>query len=696
MPRQLPLMSRRLAFALVVMLLAAAAQARAQARAQTPAADATFTRDIAPILIDKCGTCHRPDGPGPFSLLTYADARARARLIADVTRSGYMPPWKPEPGHGALVGERRLTKEEIERIGRWVEGGARQGDPAAMPKLPHWPAGWQSGEPDLVLTLPEYEVPASRESVLNVFRNFAVAVPDIGTRHVRALEFRPGSSSVHHANIFVDRTTTSRRLDDDDPLPGYKGLIPHTAVFPEGHFLGWTPGQAPPLQQDAPTWRLEGGDNLLVQLHIEPTGKTERLKPTIGLYFAATPSPRTATMLRLGRQSIDIAPGNAEYVTTDSFVLPVDAHLLALQPHAHYRARTVRAWAELPGGEQRALLSIRSWDFRWQDQYRYVEPVFLPAGTRLHLRFVHDNSSGNPSNPDVPAKRVQWGFRSVDEMGDLWVQLMTRDENDRRVLTRDVSRKMSEEGIVGLEVQIAVTPDYKALRNDIALLYLELGRPAQAVAHFERVAQLEPASAAAHLNVGTALETAGDAVGAAVRYQEALRLDPNYAKAHYALGASLNRAGRFAEAMAPLERAIALDPQQPDAYYYLARASSAVNRPADAVRLLSRAVEIRPEWPEALAQLAWLLATEGDASVQNPAKAVQYGLRAAALTNHRDSSVLDSLAAAYAAAGRFDLATVTAEAALSASAPSDAPELAQQVRARLALYRAGRPVVVRR
>ena len=271
MPRQLPLMSRRLAFALVVMLLAAAAQARAQARAQTPAADATFTRDIAPILIDKCGTCHRPDGPGPFSLLTYADARARARLIADVTRSGYMPPWKPEPGHGALVGERRLTKEEIERIGRWVEGGARQGDPAAMPKLPHWPAGWQSGEPDLVLTLPEYEVPASRESVLNVFRNFAVAVPDIGTRHVRALEFRPGSSSVHHANIFVDRTTTSRRLDDDDPLPGYKGLIPHTAVFPEGHFLGWTPGQAPPLQQDAPTWRLEGGDNLLVQLHIEPT-----------------------------------------------------------------------------------------------------------------------------------------------------------------------------------------------------------------------------------------------------------------------------------------------------------------------------------------------------------------------------------------------------------------------------------------
>src|SRR2546422_6601600 len=68
----------------------------------------TFTKDIAPILFNHCAVCHRPGQPGPFSLLDYNDARKRAKQIAEVTTSRYMPPWLPEPGYGEFADSRRL------------------------------------------------------------------------------------------------------------------------------------------------------------------------------------------------------------------------------------------------------------------------------------------------------------------------------------------------------------------------------------------------------------------------------------------------------------------------------------------------------------------------------------------------------------------------------------------------------------
>ena len=228
--------------------------------AQAPA-EVTFSRDIAPIVFAKCANCHRPDGSAPFSLVTFADAVAHGRQIVAVTKSRYMPPWRPEPGFGEFAGERRLTDDEIALIDRWVASGAREGEKSlCLPPAPKWSAGWQVGQPDLVLTLPEYIVPATGET--DLYRNFVIDVPSVlgvGSRYVRGLEFLPGNTNVHHANIFVDRTSASRKLDDEDPQAGYTGLIPNAAMFPDGHFLGWTPGQAPPLAPEGLAWRLDDG-----------------------------------------------------------------------------------------------------------------------------------------------------------------------------------------------------------------------------------------------------------------------------------------------------------------------------------------------------------------------------------------------------------------------------------------------------
>src|SRR5258706_2046740 len=114
----------------------------------------TYNRDIAPILNRRCVSCHRADEAGPFPLTSYSDAAKRAPLIAQVTASRYMPPWKPEPGYGDFEGARSLTQAEIDTIGRWARAGAPQGSPADLPPLP---ATRQTklAQPDLTVQMPQ-------------------------------------------------------------------------------------------------------------------------------------------------------------------------------------------------------------------------------------------------------------------------------------------------------------------------------------------------------------------------------------------------------------------------------------------------------------------------------------------------------------------------------------------------------------
>jgi mono/diheme cytochrome c family protein len=385
----------------------------------------TFTRDIAPIVFSACASCHRAGGPGPFSLTTYQQVRQRATQIARVTGSRFMPPWKVEPGVGHFVGQRNLTPEELALIDRWAREGAPEGDRAALPPLPKWPDGWLLGSPDLIVSPEETYVLQAQPT--DEFRIFAIRLPVTKRTYVRGIEFHPGNARVvHHANIRIDRSDATRRQDENDPLPGYDGLMPRSAEYPDGHFLGWTPGQVAPLVSSNLAWTLEPGSDLVVQLHLQPSGAVEQVRPEIGLFFSDRPPTRTPTILRLGSQGIDIPPGEPRYVIRDAYTLPVDVDLLAVQPHAHYGAREIRGTATLPDGTTRPVMHIKEWDFRWQHVYRGVEPIPLPKGTRLSMEYTYDNSSENLRNPQLPPARVYWGQRSKDEMGDLWFKCSRR------------------------------------------------------------------------------------------------------------------------------------------------------------------------------------------------------------------------------------------------------------------------------
>jgi tetratricopeptide (TPR) repeat protein len=566
--------------------------------------------------------------------------------------------------------------------------------------------------------MPEpFDVPAAGP---DVFRIFVIRIPTEAVRYVKAIEFMPGTRAVHHANMRLDETPASRHLDEQDPRPGYDGLLARTANFPDGYFFGWTPGQLPPASEDL-AWRLNPGTDMVLQLHLRPTGKAERVQATIGLYLASGPPTLTPAMLRLGKQNIDIPAGQSSYEVTDSYVLPVDVDVHGVQPHAHYRAKEVEGFATLPDGTRKELLYIRDWDFDWQDTYRYATPFSLPKGTTLSMRYTYDNSAANRRNPQLPPQRVHWGQNSSDEMGDFWIQVVPRTRADLDLLVREFRQKVFHEDILGYETMLRRMPDDVGLHDDLALLYLEVGRVDDAIVQFSESARLVPDKAAAHFNLGTALTVAGRTDQAIVRFRIALQLEPDYtpalnnlgsllaatgqleeastyyqrvlkiaprnAQALNNLGSVLVRLDRIDEALTFLRRALEINPNYPDAEYNTAHALALQRHHGEALPHYRKALALQLDWPPVLTEFAWLLAAHPDAGVRDPAQAIAFAERAVALTKKQDPASLDALAAAYAASGRFDQAVTTAQTAVELLNARGAHTAAAEISGRVVLYR---------
>ena len=390
-------------------LLLAAATVAAPVKPAAP----VFTRDIAPILYKHCASCHHQGEIAPFPLITYDDAKKRARLIADVTRTRQMPPWKPVPGYNHFVGERRLNDAEIQTIQRWVANGAPEGNPANLPAAPVFDAEWKLGKPDLIVQLREpFEVPADGQ---DVYECFIVPMNLTHDRYVRAVEFRPSNRRVvHHALLFTDWNMSAK--ESRYPCFGTVGLLPTLGLG------GWSPGMAPIQMLDGAAPPIQAGSKLVAQVHYHPDGKPEQEQFAVGFYFTDQAPVRRVVDVGLASKEIDIPPGDPHYVVRAHFTIPVAIDAVGIIPHAHLLCREMRGWAILPDGRKQWLLNLRDWDFNWQDQFQYAHPIRLPADSRLEMEFVYDNSAANPRNPNSPPKRVQWGPGTADEMAGLHVQ----------------------------------------------------------------------------------------------------------------------------------------------------------------------------------------------------------------------------------------------------------------------------------
>ena len=575
-------------------LTALALQCHSTSKPQRPSPAAnpqvTFNRDIAPIFYRYCANCHRPGEAGPFPLLTYKDAKSHARQIAAVTQSGFMPPWLPEPADFKLADELRLSEKQIALIAKWVEGGEIEGEPSELPPQPNFAPGWQLGQPDLVIKAEKpYLLPARGA---DQYWNFIFRTPVNQTRWLRAMEIRPGDKRlVHHANVLVDRTQ-SARLQESSPRAGFGGMeikIESEAFDPDSHFLFWKPGTVPYTEPEGMALRLDPGTDLVLNIHLQPSGKPEWIQPSLGLYFTARPATLFPMLLQLENdRKLDIPAGDNNFIVTDEFTLPEDVEVLAIYPHAHYLGKNLQAFAQFPDGTKKSLIRIPQWNLNWQAVYRYAAPVELPAGTVISMRYSYDNSDENPLNPNDPPKRVIGGNSSTDEMAHLWLQVLPRaassQTNDpRRILQEAMARHNVEknpadfeshynlaamlqargelaEAMKQYELALRLRPDNATANNAFAAANIAAGHPDTAMRYLAAALRSRPDYFDAHYNLGTALAIQGDFKGAVEHFRAAVRLNPEDANAEANLGGALAETGNWKEARLHLERALAIDP----------------------------------------------------------------------------------------------------------------------------------------
>lgn len=384
----------------------------------------TFTRDIAPIILSHCASCHRPGEAAPFSLLSYADVKKRAAQITEITGRRIMPPWKAD-SHGEFEGENRLTDDQAGLIRQWTDEGGLEGEAANLPTMPKFTPGWKLGMPDAELA-PEMNFSLGAEGG-DEFHTFLLPTNFPQDRYVSAVEVRPGNRAVvHHTIVSVDTLGTFRRLAKGS---GRKDFSRGIGV-PDGVLDIWTPGKIPERLPQGVGMLLPKGADVVIEIHYHRTGKPEKDRTKVGLYFAQGPVNKLLHVYGLRVLQLSIPPGDGDYHAEGQIPVLSDSTLLSIFPHMHQIGKSMTVTVTLPDRTQVPLVDVPDWDYTWQNTYRYKKPIKLPRGSLIKIAATYDNSAANPHNPNTPPKQIDWGEQTGDEMG-LVLLAFTMDAENR-------------------------------------------------------------------------------------------------------------------------------------------------------------------------------------------------------------------------------------------------------------------------
>jgi hypothetical protein len=415
-----------------------------------------FTRDIAPILQEKCQACHRPGYIAPMSLVTYEEARPWARAIKARVVARQMPPWHIDKTVGIqqFKNDRSLSDAEIDTIARWVDVGAPKGDMKDMPSPKVFPdeSKWNfaelyGGPPDLVISSPEYTTPAV---ALDAWYKPVVETGLTEPRWVRAIEIRPstieGRKVTHHAlaRLHQEEPEAERtNTDEEDVGPGL--------------FMEWAVGKQGELMRPGSGKLLLPGSKIVWDLHYHSVGEEIETSAELAIYlYPKGEEPKHRQVLGIfhaiqgGPRGLDIAP-NEVSVHQGFYVMKKAGRVENFQPHMHLRGKAMSMEAILPSGKTEILSHVDDFEFNWHVNYVYDENVapLLPKGTVLRFTSWHDNTAANKYNPD-PTQWVGWGDRTVDEMAHAWVNITYLEDAE---YLAEVEKRKAAEGETATELQ---------------------------------------------------------------------------------------------------------------------------------------------------------------------------------------------------------------------------------------------------
>ena len=454
-------MTRIITLAAVFAYVVGLASFTLKSGAGSSAEDVTFNKDVAPIFFKNCAECHRPGESAPFSALTYNDARPWAKSIREKVLSREMPPWHADPHTGEWSNDRRLSPEEIETIKAWVDQGAKEGDPKALPSAPKFIDGWTIGKPDLVMTMPEeFTLEASGP---DEYQYFEIETKFTEDKYVQMSEARPGNRKIVHHIIaliqpppkdgqprpkltkeeiekmrqqaekesiryregFLTRTKMDAPIHDDGcSLPnGGTGERPDGRGRDEDFTLlaGYAPGMNQAIWEPGMVKKIHAGSRIILQMHYSKVaGSIQKDRSSVGLIFARTPPQKELLTKGIANGYFLIPPGVERHRTTACWTAKEDLRIVTLMPHMHLRGIAMEYKAYYPDGRSEVLLNVPEYSFSWQTVYYAKKPIPIPKGTKIVVTGYFDNSTKNKFNPD-PTKSVRWGEPTYDEMLIGWI-----------------------------------------------------------------------------------------------------------------------------------------------------------------------------------------------------------------------------------------------------------------------------------
>ncbi len=359
------------------------------------AEDISYAEDIAPLLKQKCVTCHQKGGIGPFALSSFKRARGWADMIREVVMTRRMPPWQADPIHGTFDQDLSLSTDEQQMLLHWIEQGTPRGDGEDL-LAAFQPTGdrWVVGEPDFTIDIPDQKVPA--DGIVD-YRYIRMDSPFAEDTWIRGAEVRPGDrKALHHVIVYV--------------VPKKKNGDRHRRWL-----LGYAPGiESKPFPADTGVL-IRKDEQLLLELHYTSYGKETVDQTKIGLHRAdAVPSHTLHTGIFIDDE-IRIPAQHRNFGWSQTRTMDRDVVLYSLSPHMHFRGKSMRFELESPDGSVETLLSVPYYNFNWQHTYTLTSPRKLSKGSKLVLHAEWDNSERNPANPN-PDRVVTWGEQSFDEM----------------------------------------------------------------------------------------------------------------------------------------------------------------------------------------------------------------------------------------------------------------------------------------
>ncbi len=419
----------------------------------------TFSVHIAPLIYKNCTSCHRPGEAGPFNLLTYKDVSSRKQLIKTVTQSRFMPPWPADASYTHFVDEKVLTQDEIDLIGKWVEGGCLIGDSTKIPAPPVFPQGSQLGKPDLVIKLRDvYNIKGDVQDRFLLMR-VPYELPE--DTFIKTIEVVPGNRKLlHHVNaqllsydpkkskdVFKGNVVVDIN-DFPDKLEAYKtlGLSHDDGSFPmlTPSVTNYLPGVTPPIYPEGIGGfkMAKKGAIFLKDIHYGPSRKDTSDQTAFNVFFAKGLPERPTLEFQMGTYGVSpivpplVIPPDTVMTFRSSYTLPFNISVLTINPHMHLLGKKFLAYAVTTEGDTIPMIKINKWDFRWQYFYTYKKMLKIPRGATIHVEAVYDNTRNNPFNPFNPARLVaerEGSMRTSDEMLQFIVTYLPYQSGDEHL-----------------------------------------------------------------------------------------------------------------------------------------------------------------------------------------------------------------------------------------------------------------------